>query len=126
MMIYQQDTGLMFLDGAILGEGYSGQPPYVNSHADEDRLDLGPIPCGLWSVGPAYEDGELGPLVMNLDAMPGTPTYDRIEFRIHGDSITNPGYASKGCIVMPESTRLAIIQSKETLLSVRLSSDGPP
>jgi hypothetical protein len=50
--------------------------------------------------------------------MPGTVTYGRTDFRIHGDSIQHPGQASNGCIILKKSIREKIICSGDTELEV--------
>jgi hypothetical protein len=49
---------------------------------------------------------------------PGTETFGRGEFRIHGDSIAHPGTASHGCIILPRAVRDAIWRSGDRALEV--------
>lgn len=86
-------------DGTRVINAYSGafgiwqnNPDYTNVH------DLGPIPLGLWHIGTAFIDAEHGPCVMRLTPDAQTETFGRTGFLIHGDSIANPGHASKGCV----------------------------
>ena len=44
--------------------------------------------------------------------------HGRVAFQIHGESRSNPGNASKGCIVLPRSIRERIWTSSDTLLNV--------
>lgn len=64
------------------------------------------------STGKMYRNGA------TLPPEPGTQTFGRTAFRIHGDSISNPGTASEGCIILPPNIRIMIIQSGDTDLKV--------
>lgn len=48
----------------------------------------------------------------------GHNAHGRTAFLIHGDSRTNPGNASEGCIVLPPAVRIRIAQSGDTTLEV--------
>ena len=112
MLTYRQTTGSISLIDDTWGYGYSGQPPYKNDPAAQDKPDLGPLPCGLWHiVGVHYRHESLGPYVMNLEPEPQTTTFGRSSFRIHGDSISKPGYASHGCLVFSRPLRTRIWES---------------
>jgi hypothetical protein len=80
--------------------------------------NIGPIPEGLFIIGPAYTHPILGPLTMNLVPQVGTNMFGRFAFRIHGDSKEHPGNASDGCIVQEEPNRVAVSTSPDRLLKV--------
>ena len=120
---YRIGTGDLFHDGARIGRGYSGHPPYVNDARPEawSRKDEGPIPPGAWTfVGAPYNSGQLGPFVLALEARPGTNTYGRCAFRVHGDKVGSVGemLASHGCIILPRSVREVIWSSNDPDLLV--------
>jgi len=82
--------------------------------------DLGPIPAGSWTIGPAFDHPTKGPVVMTLTPHPETVTYHRSGFLIHGDSIEFAGAeeASLGCIIMPRNVRDQINASDDHQLQV--------
>lgn len=114
---YEQSTGRMLHDGAEIGVGYSGRGDGKNNPDMEDVQGVGPIPRGQWRIGAAYQHPHLGPVVMNLDPMGFNP-YGRSAFRIHGDSISHPGEASDGCIILPRPVRQMIASSSDKVLMV--------
>jgi hypothetical protein len=119
MWTYQQSTGkLTDADGILAATGYSGTGEGKDNGAFQQVHDVGPIPQGLWTIGAPYTDPEKGPIVMALTPSPSTDTFGRSAFLIHGDSITSPGDASKGCIVLSRAARMAIASSNDLLLQV--------
>lgn len=120
-MTWQFSTrdGSLYHDGAKIGKGYSGQPPHVNVPEDERMKDKGPIPRGYWTItGRPYDSSLLGPFVLVLEPLVGTPVYGRSAFRIHGDSKSNPGFASRGCIILDRGLRETIWNSSDRDLLV--------
>lgn len=118
MFYFSTKTGELKHDNLHLGYGYSGNGDDKLNQAAESVVGHGPIPRGLWTIGPAHEDGHLGVLVMNLDPAPGTNTFGRTLFRIHGDSIEHPGDASDGCIILALTLRKIISSSADRALTV--------
>jgi hypothetical protein len=103
-LLYRISTGDLFLDGGLLGKGYSGHPPYVNDVSAQARKNEGPIPEGRWRiVGVPYDSERLGPFVLALEPAAGTETHGRSQFRIHGDN--GKGTASHGCICISRACR---------------------
>lgn len=115
--VYKQSTGEI-LNGAIPeGRGYSGTGEGRNNPTMQDVPDVGPIPQGEYSIGDSYDDiGGLGPCVMHLDPLPGTDTFGRSLFRIHGDNSEHD--ASHGCVVLPPNIRHLIADSDDRILGV--------
>ena len=123
---YRQSSGvLMNPAGAIMGTGYSGQPPHTNVPADEVLEGLGPIPCGNWTMVSLEQSPKLGPDVIVLEpdaetrarilAMPRDPD----SFRIHGErEEPPPGFASDGCIILTHTCRMLCWQSVDHALIV--------
>ncbi len=107
---YQQSTGnLTNPNGALAEVGYSGNGIYKNDPASQCVKDHGPIPVGLYAIGPLIPSGgHLGPNVMELTPDPENEMCGRGGFFMHGDSISDPGNASDGCIIMSHNTRLAV------------------
>jgi len=54
-----------------------------------------------------------------LSPHPDNEMFGRGSFRIHGDSIKNPGTASHGCIIAPRSVREKIIAGTDKKLIVK-------
>jgi hypothetical protein len=115
---YEQSTGRMYQDEALVqgNGGYSGKGQYKNTPNAQGLSDNGPIPRGKWTIG-GYTNSK-GPMTITLTPKPDTQTFGRSAFRIHGDSIANPGTASEGCIIMNATTRHMIINSGDTELEV--------
>lgn len=121
---YVQRTGNLYdSHGELAGVGYSGHGPYRNQPAAEGMRGEGPIPRGEWKAGEPIDTKSHGPYVLPLLPQPGTRTYGRAGFLMHGDSIRNPGTASLGCVVQARKTREAFKKSGETLTVVADESD---
>ena len=120
MWSYTQSTG-EFVDalGEVIGTGYSGLGADKNNPAAENVPGEGPIPLGLWTIGPAETLPRLGSVVMALTPDPTTDPLGRSGFFIHGDSLIHPGDASHGCIILSRDIRIAISLSPDKLLYVQ-------
>ena len=116
MWTYNQKDGEIARDGQFEGTGYSGAGDGRNNPALESVPNMGPIPRGLYRIGPARTSTTLGPVVMNLDPAPGTETFGRDLFRIHGDNARHD--ASHGCIILGPSIRREIAASGDADLTV--------
>lgn len=103
---YNQRTGaLTDPQGVVLEHGYSGAQPYVNVPRAAWREDKGPIPCGSYGIGVAYDHANLGPCSMPLEPEPTNTMFGRDAFFIHGDTQSMDHTASTGCIIMSRATR---------------------
>lgn len=121
MHIYRQSLGSWHfpLPSTLVSMGYSGAGVGKNNPAMQAIHDTGPIPCGMWEItGPPFDTTEHGPDVLRLNPAPGTNTFGRSGFLVHGDSILHPGMASEGCIIMPHDIRLKIWASGDYDLQV--------
>lgn len=116
MWTYDQSSGELRHDGAFEGTGYSGTGIGRN-RPDAQRIpNTGPTPQGRFKIGPSYDDPHLGPCVMHLDPEPGTETFGRSLFRIHGDNARHD--ASHGCLILGPSIRKLIAASGDHELEV--------
>ena len=116
---YEQRTAILSRDNVLMSsDGYSGNGPGKNNPAMENVPDVGPLPRGKYHIGTAYHHPEIGPLTMNLEPDEANEMFGRGAFRIHGDSLHDPGNASHGCIVQRHDVRLAIALSGDTDLEV--------
>ncbi len=104
-MTYEQSTGYWRAsDGRLLAECYSGFSTGKNNPDLQDKIGLGPIPIGSYTLGvPEHagpgETSPHGPYVIRLTPDPENEMHDRAGFLVHGDSIQAPGTASHGCII---------------------------
>ena len=117
---YQQSTGrLTGPDGLLAGVGYSGHGPGLNNPDMQGAVGVGPIPQGLWHIGPARNPPDhLGPLAMPLTPQAGTHALGRSAFFMHGDNAAANHTASDGCIIMNHTIRLAVDNSADCNLMV--------
>lgn len=115
---YHQRSGA-FHDpmGTLMFNGYSGHGEGVNNPALETKPNVGPIPKGLWTIGPAFAHQVLGPVSMRL-AMQRGSTFGRTAFLIHGDNGRNDRSASEGCIILPRLIRERVAASQDRALLV--------
>jgi len=118
MWRYRQSTGLLYRDYEYVATGYSGLGAGKNNPKMQDQKGVGPIPEGDWSIDGVYDSAKTGPFTIILVPLSGTDTFNRGGFRIHGDSKSNPGQASHGCIILPRIIRSAIWASNDHLLKV--------
>lgn len=126
MWTYHSDSGTLEHNGVGIGSGYSGHAPNgrgiapdgINNPLLESDPDVGPIPRGQYQIGPFFTDPEKGPLVAHLTPLPGTLTYGRSGFMMHGDNSAGNESASLGCIVLPHLVRAQVAASFDTSLEV--------
>ena len=116
MWTFAQRTGELLRDGAFEGTGYSGSANGRNNSEAQSIRDTGPVPQGHYSIGEAFDHPRLGPCVMPLYAEPGTNTFARSAFYIHGDNARHD--ASHGCIILGPAIREKIAAAADRKLTV--------
>lgn len=126
--LYEQSTGKLFdPTRRLVAVGYSGggTDPHnfeaiegKNNPALEDVHNVGPLPAGDYTILPPVNTVTHGPYVMVLVPDVTNEMFGRDEFRIHGDSIVHPGFASEGCMIQPYPTRVKIWESGDHRLTV--------
>ena len=93
----------------MLPMGYSGfetdRAEGKNNPELEKVEDVGPIPVGTYRIGSPRDTLTHGPFVLPLKPDPGNEMFGRSAFLIHGDSVVDPGTASRGCIIMSRAVR---------------------
>jgi hypothetical protein len=120
-MKYSQTTGIFSSDsGNILGKGYAGNGKGKNNPAMENVRNIGPLPKGKYTIGKPYNSPHTGPFTLPLTPDPKNKMFGRSEFKIHGDNISNPGYASNGCIILSRSIREEINSLIDKILFVTI------
>ena len=101
---------------------YSGAfPEGFNDPTKCDQHDVGPICVGFYDiVGPPYSDTEHGTYILRLEPEPGTETYGRVGFLMHGKPLPPKDIrsGSKGCICAGPDTRRRVYQSGDAILHV--------
>jgi len=119
MWTFQQNTGKLFDSQMVyIATGYAGAPGYKDNPADEQLKDKGPLPVGMYVFTAPYNNIKTGPYTMNLVPDSDNEMFGRGDFRVHGDSLTAPGTASEGCIVMPRAVREQMWNSGDHTLQV--------
>ena len=114
MWLYEQISGRLSRADKLLASGYSGFSEGKNNPARQSEANVGPIPEGAYWIGPEREEtADHGPVVLPLVPVPGTNTFGRSGFLIHGDSIEHPGAASHGCIILPRPVRELIASNSQ-------------
>lgn len=119
MWLYRIKSGELLQDGSHVGSGYSGQPECKNDPNMCSVRDAGPIPPGLYTIGEPTDTKTHGPFVLPLTPDESNEMFGRSGFLIHGDSVSKPGTASHGCIIMPRAVREAIHASGDGELECR-------
>lgn len=124
MWTWDQSAGELRRDGAFIGKGYAGNGRGKNNPSMQAARGIGPLPRGKWRLVSVANSPNTGPYTITLHAVDAVPTDDthqptgRGAFRIHGDSIKNPGTASRGCIVLPRVLREKMWKSGDHDLEV--------
>lgn len=121
MWVYSQKNGKLFHNDTLVGIGYAGAfGPTQNNPDAQCLIKLGPLPRGLYMIGPAYVHPHLGPVTMNLTPDLANDMCDppRAFFRIHPDSVAAPGHGSEGCICMARAIRVQVDSSTDKRLQV--------
>ena len=118
-MTYEQRTGAIRYDnGKLIGIGYSGHGLGKNNPLMQDVKNVGPIPRGRYKKGKVYDSEHTGPFTILLIPDLKNEMFGRSDFKMHGDSIENPGTASLGCIVAERETREEVYNSTEQYINV--------
>lgn len=107
--VWRQRTGELLqrlTDGLysdVIGTGYSGMGDGISDPSKQCFQDIGPIPRGGYSIGDPADDPTS--LTLPLIPDPSNAMCNRSGFLIHGDSTQAPGWASRGCIILPSDIR---------------------
>lgn len=119
MWIYRIKPGRLSQGDRFVSIGYSGMGASRDDPGAIHVRGQGPIPVGVYVIGPEREITEThGPVVLPLTPIAYVETFGRSNFLIHGDSVSHPGSASHGCIILPRPIREEISSSRDRLLVV--------
>lgn len=105
MIYYNQRTGVITRDSALLGIAYSGHDEGLNNPAMESVRMIGPIPRGLWRMLEPRDSKTTGKYTIPLIMVRGD-SFKRDLFRVHGDNRYVNKSASHGCVVAMYKTRV--------------------
>jgi hypothetical protein len=126
MWTFVQKTGAILRDGVPKGTAYSGAGVGKNNPAMQSDKDVGPIPCGFYSIaGLIDRDPVCGEYVLVLVPDAANEMFARAGFRWHGGSIEHPGQASHGCIVSGRPLRTEAWEDADHNLHVVSESTDP-
>ena len=116
---YVQKTGVLRHNSNYVATGYSGNTTGLNNPDAQDKVGVGPVPRGDYTIGPPHRPiDHLGPNALPLYPAPKNDMGGRSGFFIHGDNRKMNHTASNGCIILGPAFRTAIINSKDTALVV--------
>lgn len=121
MWVYFQKSGAIHNTKDIVNAprfiGYSGVKPYQNDPDSQCFKDLGPIPRGLYRMTGLKQDPTKFSIILTPDK--NNEMCGRANFLIHGDSVSFPGWASQGCIILMAAERELMWSSGDMELEVR-------
>jgi hypothetical protein len=107
--VWHQRDGVMTCNGAAYARGYAGRGKGKNNPDMQNVSKTGPLPQGMYRMAGVKDDPKTGPFTIVLEPLAGNEMFGRSAFRIHGDSVRDPGNASEGCIcISPRSLRAGI------------------
>jgi hypothetical protein len=106
-------------NGDLLAICHSGRGDAMNDPSRCRERNVGPIPPGFYNIGPAHHHRTCGPVAMRLIPMPGTDTFGRSGFLVHGPNRT-PALEddSEGCPIMPFGERCQLALSQDRVVEV--------
>jgi Protein of unknown function (DUF2778) len=115
MWSYYQTNGLLIsADGKTTLHCYAGFDEGKNNPAKQDIQNVGPLPCGIYTAQPPFDDPHHGPFSMRLVPHPSNVMFGRSAFMYHADAIDHPGKASNGCIVSIGTPLISGRKERET------------
>jgi hypothetical protein len=116
---FQITSGAILNQNSIqVGSGYSGHGPGLNNPAYCNVPDVGPLPCGTYTICPAADNPHVGLFAMRLIPDPTNQMFGRAGFFIHGDNPQMNHTASDGCIILARPLRTDIANSGDDTLIV--------
>lgn len=128
MWTYEQLTGRLFDPaGKWIATGYAGggtDPTDTeaikgkNNPDMQDRHNIGPLPRGMYTIKAPINTVTHGPYVMELVPDITNEMFGRDAFRMHGDSVIYPGFASDGCPVQNHPARVKVWESGDVRFQV--------
>jgi hypothetical protein len=121
MFLYEIKQGRLWKDDDLIAIGlYSGDFEHRNDPGATRLHNQGPLPMGVYRIGTPRDTDRHGPYFIPLDPVPGSETWGRGGFGIHGERLppAEPGHASEGCIIAPPGPRREVGSHVGALLVV--------
>lgn len=120
MWVYVQRTGrLLAQNGSLLTVGYAGHAEGKNNPAAQEVHNVGPLPCGGYTLCAPVDTDKHGPYVLWLTPDTANQMFGRVSFGVHGEKLAlPPGSASEGCIILPRWARERMWESGDHRLRV--------
>lgn len=110
MYVYNLTMRIFARDGSTLAHPINAtSTPYSGTHAGRNNpamcnvSNIGPLPPGRYRIERSRDSATLGPVIFDLTPLPGTDTFGRSLFRIHGNDKLND--ASHGCLILDRNVR---------------------
>lgn len=108
MWVYEQSTGQL-RDKTMhpVYKGYAGHGEGLNNPKMANVQNVGPLPCGMYTMEKPVDTKTHGPYVIWLTPHKDNQMFDRAGFGIHGDEVKHPNeqLASHGCPIFPRIMR---------------------
>lgn len=120
--LYEQASGFLYDPAGVklFPPGYSGAFGIWQNNPKLQNIPMfGCIPAGWYTRGRVIpDDPETG--ISSIELIPDAANnmFGRDDMRMHGDSRTSPGHASKGCIIQAHPNRLEFSISEDLRLQV--------
>ena len=102
----------------LVGMGYSGHEEGKNNPAMQNIPQVGPIPCGGYTINAPFDSATHGPYCLRLEPDTTNEMFGRSGFLMHGDSVVHRGMASLGCIIQLHDVRQQVWKSNDHRLRV--------
>lgn len=120
MWAFKQSTGEIFdKEGVLLATGYAGHGEGKNNPSMQTVSRVGPLPRGVYTMKELYlKTPKHGPFVIKLEPEPTNEMFGRSAFLVHGDSKSDPGGASLGCIIADRKSRETMWKSEDKKVEV--------
>lgn len=127
MWLYVQASGELYAgDGELVAVGYAGSGQGKNNPGMQTVHNVGPIPCGRYTIEAPIHTVTHGPYVLGLSPARRNAMFGRSAFLLHGDSVVHPGTASEGCIILPRVVRERVWTSGDHQLLVIPTREAIP
>lgn len=110
MWVYRSGSGDLYQNSTRIATGYAGAPGAINDPRKQNVKNVGPLPCGLYTIEPPHDSKDTGPYTLFLKPDAYNEMFGRRDFAVHGDT-SPPGNASHGCVIQSRSVRERIWKS---------------
>lgn len=117
--VYQVKTARFYHNGSYAFTArYAGAKGFYNDPSKECVADKGPLPRGTYHISAPFFHPHAKKYTMRLTPESSNHMCGRGGFLIYGDSISDPGGASNGCIILDLNYRIKIGTSNDHTLIV--------